>query len=294
MVYGRAYIRVDVMAQLAPYVGRRFALDFLLGGGATCGGLWLALEPLGVFLPSLKPEGVGWYGAFLILSAIGGVWRAWPPKRIELDMPGSGSSFALEYGDIFSGKGVVVVPVNEYFDGKLGDHVSEESLHGQFIQEVLGGQEDIFFGLTDKALADIDPEEPAVARPSGRCDRYSIGTVARVDYGSRRYLLTALSHTDMGSLKAHASIHDLWKCLAGIWNGIRQYSGGKPTRVPLVGSGLSGVGLPPSKLSEIIVLSFLYHTKENKVADSVTLVLPTHLARRVDLKAIRRSWNSGL
>ena len=61
-------------------------------------------------------------------------------------------------------------------------------------------------------------------------------------------------------------------------------------RIPLIGSGLSGTGLPPGNLVEIVVTSFLCHTKERKVADRVTLVLPPRLARSLDLNSIKRSW----
>ena len=106
----------------------------------------------------------------------------------------------------------------------------------------------------------------------------------------QRFLLVALSHTDPSTLKASASVHDLWTCLAGVWKGIHQYSNGRPVSMPLIGSGLSGVGLPPGHLIEIIVTSFLCHTKERKVADVVTLVLPSRLAQHVNLKTIKRRW----
>ncbi len=272
-------------------ISRRHLKEFLLGGAATYGALWLIIESLSAFLPSLKPEGIEWYGAFLGLSVLGGAWRAWPTKQIEFEIPGSDSSFEIRFGDVFCGDSVVVLPVNEYFDGELGDHVSKESLHGQFIWNVLGGHAETFFFLTRKALSAVEPRESGVPRSSGQRDRYAIGTFARVEFRDRHYLLVALSHTDVVSLKASATVQDLWASLEGIWTGVRQYASGKAVRVPLVGSGLSGIGLPPSNLIEIIITSFLYHTKEQKVADKVTLVLPSRLARKIDLKNIRRSWS---
>ena len=241
---------------MSKLVGSRQVQDFFLGGFATYGALWLAVESISAFFVSLKPEGLAWYCALLVLAALGGVWRAWPTKRIELPIPASDSSFEVRFGDIFEGTGVVVIPVNEYFDGELGDHVSENSLHGRFIKDVLRGQSRTFFDLTGGALAGVTPEEPGVARSSGRRDRYAIGTVARVDLNDQRYLLVALSRTDLFSLKASATVHDLWTCLAGVWKGVREYSNGQPVRIPLIGSGLSGTGLPPVNLIEIVITSF--------------------------------------
>ena len=275
---------------MSTYVRWGHVHDFLLGGFATYGALWLAVDSISAFFPSLKLGGLVWYCAVLALATFGGLWRAWPTKRIEFQIPASDSWFEIRFGDVFDGKGVVVIPVNEYFDGELGDHVSENSLHGQFIRDVLGGQSRAFLDLTTEALADVVPEEPGVARSSGQCDRYAIGTVARVDANDKRYLLVALSHTDLLSLKASATVHDLWTCLAGVWKGIREYSNGQSVRIPLIGSGLSGIGLPPVHLIGVLATSFLCHTKEKKVADRVTLVLPRRLAGHLDFKSITRSW----
>lgn len=273
---------------MTTYVSWHRIGDFFRGGLATYGALWLIVESICLFFSSLKPEGLVWYSLLLGLAAIGGIRCAWPTKQIELQIPGSDSSFEIRFGNLFEGSGVVVIPVNEYFDGELGDHVSEKSLHGQFIRDVLGGQSQTFFDLTSRALEGVVPEEASVARPSGNCDRYAIGTVAPVDVNAQRYLLVTLAHTNLQSLKAFATVHDLWTCLAGAWKGIREYANGQPVRIPLIGSSLSGVGLPPGNLIEIMVTSFLCHTKERKVADRVTWVLPQRLKRKLDLNSIKR------
>ena len=281
---------VKCSCEMDKYISRHHVQEFLLGGAATYGALWLAVESISAFFVFLKPEGFVWYSALMGLAGLGGVLRAWPIQRIEFAIPGSDSSCEIRFGNIFEGPGVIVIPVNEYFDGELGDHVSEKSLHGRFIKDVLAGQSRTFVDLTSRALEGVTPAESAVTRPSGRRDRYAIGTVAAVDLNDKRYLLAALSRTDLSSLKASASVHDLWNCLAGIWKGVREYSNGNPVRVPLIGSGLSGIGLPPGNLIEIIVTSYLCYTKERKVADRMVLVLPRRLAKSVDLNGIKRSW----
>ncbi len=272
------------------YVNKLRVRDFLLGGFATYGALWAVLEPVGEFLPALMPEGPAWYVGFVILAVIGAVCLAWPVHRVEFQIPGSDSWFEIRFGDVLASEGVVVIPVNEYFDGELGDLVSAKSLHGLFIKHILGGVARSFFELTTNDLANVVPEDTNVPRPSGQRVRYPIGTVAHTDVNEKRYLLAALSHTDVESLIAYATVQDLWTCLAGVWKGVREYSNGMPVSIPLIGSGLSKVGLPPGKLIEVIVTSFLCHTKERKVADRVTLVLPSRLAGKLDLKGIKRSW----
>ena len=257
-------------------------------GFAAYGALWTAAEPLGAVLKKCKPEGIYWYGAMIMASIVVGLWKCRPRRHVEFKIPGSDSSIRIEFGDIFQNGKVIVIPVNEYFDGLLGDHVSENSLHGQFIKNVLGGQARAFYDLTSEDLQTVSSEE--VHRESGRCSKYPIGTVARADVNDKRFLLAALSRTDVASLKASATLHELWDCLAGIWQGVRDFSNGNSVKIPLLGSGLSGVGLPAKNLIEVIVTSFLYYTKKQKIADRVTLVLPQTLEPEIDLITIKRSW----
>ena len=272
-------------------VNRHQICAFLQGYIAAAGVQFSVYVSFAFFLPCLKPEGPYWYGAFLLVAILWGIYRVRQrTNRIEFPIPISDSSLEIKYDNIFDGEGVIVIPVNEYFDGKLNGHVEESSLHGQFIKNVLGGQSESFIGLTRKALASVTTEETNVARSSGQRDRYAIGTVARVDVNDRRYLLAVLAHTNLRSLKAFATIEDLVACLAGVWKGIRDHSGGESARVPLIGSGLSGVGLPPEVLTEIIVASFVFHTKKEKVASKVTLVLPHRLRGILDLNSIKRRW----
>ena len=269
-------------------INKRVVRDLLVCGFATYGIFWAIIEPFGYFFENSKPEGAYWYCAMVLFSVLSGLWNCWPRNRIELKIPASDSSMEITFGDIFEGEGVVVIPVNEYFDGSLGDHVAVNTLHGVFIKNVLGGQSDAFFALTSKALKSIESEE--VPRTSGRGRKYPIGTVASVDVNKKRYLLAALSQTDISTLKASATVHELWDCHAGAWRGARNYSNGDCVRIPLIGSGQSGVGLPPKQLVEIIMISLLYHTKKQKIADKVILVLPPRLKGEIDLKTIRRSW----
>ena len=90
-----------------------------------------------------------------------------------------------------------------------------------------------------------------------------------MDINGKCFLFAALSETDLHTLKASATADQLSQCLSGIWKAVREHSNGNPVSLPLIGSGLSGVGLPPKYLVEIIVISFVYATKREKVAENV-------------------------
>ena len=249
-----------------------------------------ALTTIGAFRTMSFVFGDLFPTAIVVPSAIGvGLWRSRYRNSVTIDIPATDSSVELSFGDVFEDGSVIIIPVNEFFDGELGDHVSELSIHGQFIKKILLGDSERFYHLTEAALTDVDAT--TLHRNSRRCKQYPIGTVARVIVHERTYLLVALSRTDLTSLKASATIDELWSCLAGIWKAIRIYSGGTVSQLPLIGSGLSGVGLPPKNLIEVILTSFLFYSKKQKIADRVTLVLPRNLWGKIDLLSIKRNWS---
>ena len=265
---------------------------FLTGGFVTFG----ALRVVALFVESILTNyNAAIHIATIVGSVLGGVWR-WRSgvvDRLILKAPFSDSTIEIEFGDILDrDEAVKVIPVNEYFDGELGDHVSERSLHGKLIKDRLGGNADWFYNLADKALSQKQIEPHLEQRNNGRCKRYPIGTTVAVDIGDQRFLLAALSHTDRETLKASASLQDLDACLIAIWEEIQTKSNGRDAKIPLVGSGLSGVGLPPDVLIYRILTSFFDSTKTmKKIADRVILILHPRLKGEVNLTAIRRSWS---
>lgn len=271
-------------------IRRHHVRAFVIGALATHGALWALIAPINALGVSLKPEGWAWLGAMWGTSIIAGFIRAFPARHIEFSLPESNTSVAIRFDDIFAQDGLIIIPVNEYFDGELGDHVSETSLHGQFIRNKLAGDSATFYSHTNAALAAVEPDD-TVERTSGRTNRYAIGTVARVDLPDNRYLLAALSHTDPSTLKANASCQDLVTCLNGVWQASRNDSAGRRVNIPLIGDGLSGVGLPPKHLINILLTTLVYHNKEERIADHVTLILTRQVMKEVNLRDIKRRWS---
>jgi hypothetical protein len=57
----------------------------------------------------------------------------------------------------------------------------------------------------------------------------------------------------------------MWRAMHKVWERARVESGGHPLNLPLVGSGLSGLGLPTRDLLNLIVLSAITETKASEV-----------------------------
>ena len=244
--------------------------------------LWSLADPARELL-QLSFSGWRPYAVLTAVSVLVGVLRAMPRQHVRRRIGASGTQVTVKFGDLFAEKGVRAVPVNEFFDSVLGAHVSPNSLHGKLLLEQFGAAPEEFESLVDQQLKTVTHE--TVNRSPGRSRRYPVGTTATVQTNSGHYLTFVLSHTDVQTLKASATTADLWEALSGLWQAARNTCGGKPLVVPLVGGGLSGVGLPAQHILSVLLISAIEETKRRQICSEFVFVVPPELFTDVDVSA---------
>jgi len=249
---------------------------------------WTTTEALSHFFGWAALKSVEWFVAIIIASVAYSFYSIWRPARVVIPVPMSNVSVEIVFGDIFGQDGVVAIPVNEFFDSEIGLPVSAKSLHGVFLQRCLGGHADAFDRQLAAKLQSSDAQ--VVTRQQGKDKRFPIGTSVAIDAGGRRFLAFAFSRTDIATCKASADVPQMFAALAGLWKAARVELGGNALNVPLVGSGLSGVGLPARELLNIIILSFLDETKRQVIAAKLKIVLTWDRLPEVDLREVRKLW----
>lgn len=257
---------------------------------AVLGALWTVVEVMSFFF-----EDLSWLRLPIVLPTLAGVALVVGvslgvrPRSIDLPIGASDTFITVKVGSIFSEPGARVIAVNDFYDWEIGKHISPLSLHGRFISQYFPhNQSEAFCDQVDDALRGVVGKE--VERPSGRSRRYPIGSVARLDIAHERYLLLALTHTDVTTLKAQADLADLWQALEGLWSRSRHLADGQDIIVPLIGSGLSGVGLPARHLLDVLLISLIDSTKHRKVAGRVVIVLTEVHHDLIDLGDVARQW----
>lgn len=272
---------------------RRQPSRFFVSAFVAYSVIWTLLESFTFFAPSLKPE--GWLTFAVMLIAIGlisigwGAYRVLPPQRIEVHFNVINTTIEVEFGDLFEAQGIKVIPVNEFFDSEIGEPVAPSSLHGQLIERRFGSHSASFEALVDEELKDTTPE--TVTRKDGREKRYPIGTTPVIKVGEECFFLTALCHTDPVTCKAWCDVPTLWRALSELWSSVRNRAGGEPVSVPLIGGGLSGIGLPNSQLLQLIMLSIVSANKERHIASTILIVLPRNSFKEIDLNALTSHWS---
>lgn len=261
-----------------------------LAGGwfAAFSALFTLAKAITHFIPGVKIEGPASLVVFTALGLAYALWRVWKPSKVEFKIAHTNTCIEIAFGDIFEKDGLRAIAVNDFFDSELGMPVSPNSLHGIFLKKCFGGHPESF----DRQVSDQLAKEKGEQAPKdqGKAVRFAIGTTARVTCNDDRYLLFAFSKSDPTTCKVKADVTDMWIALQGLWDRARSEAGGTPVNLPLVGSGLSGVGLPTRDLLNLIVLSTITATKERQITSRVRIILTKDRFDDLDLRDVQKHW----
>ena len=271
------------------YLGiKRRPLKFLSEIFLAYSALWTLIESVSYFFPDIKLQGIRCYLALVCIGAMIACIRAYQCRSISFKIGHSNTKVAILFGDIFDRDGHLAIPVNEFFDSELGLPVSPKSLHGIVINRFFGGHPASFDQLVTTDLANTPGQD--IQRIGGKSHQYPIGTTAAVRTNSHRFLLFALCVTDLATFKASVTVPGLVRALEGLCAKARVVLGGEKLVVPLVGSGLSGIGLPANQLLQLILLVLVNETKKNQVALDIEVVIHPDRFDEVDLSLIENFW----
>jgi hypothetical protein len=253
--------------------------------------MWTVTEALSYFVPGIMIKGPIALGALVMISVVYGLRKVWKPSKIAIDVAHTNTCIIVLFGDLFQQNGIRAIAVNDFFDSKLGKPVSENSLHGIFLNKCFGGYPEPFDKQIRANLIDIDPSD-VVERDEGKTKRYAIGTTALLNAEQDRYIAVALTQTDISTSKVSADVTMMWVALHNLWQRARIECGGVPLNVPLIGSGLSGLGLPTRDLLNLIILSAITETKEKPVTNVIRIVLTRDRYDELDLRDVKTHWEN--
>ena len=232
------------------------------------------------------------YGIYIMIGVLGAIWSNRRRKYLKIKVKGTDTEIRIEEKDLFEGDGLKFIPVNDLFDYELGDHVSEGSLHGQFIKRIMRNERREWRNLVDKKLEGCEEERTEdVGGGEGR-KRYPIGTSIRVEKGGpgQGYMLVALSRTKRTTLKAKATVEDVCITARRICEGAREYSQGRRIEIPIIGAGLSNTGIPPQELLDILMLFIIQGTQEGEIGKDIRIVGAKDTLAKIDLNRTRERW----
>jgi len=212
-----------------------------------------------------------------------------PPRKITLKFANINTTFEILFCDLFSLKGLRVIAVSEFFDSQLGNVVSTNSLHGIFLNKHFPNNLQEFDRQVDCQLA--GRKYKVVKKSQGKNKSYPIGTSVLIAVDKIQYIVFSLCKADPKTCKADANMAMLVNALDGLWQFARINTNGEPLNLPLVGSGLSGVGIAPRDLLNLIILSAITDSKIKTITNAIRIVLHGSLMSEIDLREIQQHWS---
>lgn len=260
------------------------------------GMLWLPIEafeglsnkeaslPFGLFIALSVIIGIGFY--FLDGYRLTGFLK----KSIEIKKHGLETKIFVEFGNVIGRKGWIAIAVNDFFDSNVDeDLVSSHSLHGRILSKFWPDNRDDW----KKQIRSSLKGEPTTkeARSKGNNLRFPIGTTGRATTGDNKFLFVALGKTDSSNNVTTASAEALICAVRGMLSKARAACSYEPLSIPLMGSGLSRTGIKKSVLVDLMIAAILEETRQAKVTDTITIVLPVSLDGEINLQNYLRNWN---
>lgn len=263
--------------------------QFLIHAFAAFSVQWALIRGVTHFLTEAKIEGVGAFAIVILVSIAFGLKRIWSPSVILFKVKGTDTTIEVLFGDLFKQKGLRAIGMTTYFESELGLPVSENSLRGKFLKNYFGGGVHDFDEQLSKQLV---KKRPRVVdkKTTGKNHSYPIGTTALIRVSDDNYIVYALADADPNTCKASSDANKMWVAMRELWQRARIESGGDPLNVPLIGSGLSGIGLPVRELLTLIIISAITETKVKKITQTIRIILHPDRSGEIDLRDVKKHW----
>jgi hypothetical protein len=125
---------------------------------------------------------------------------------------------------------------------------------------------------------------------------YSLGTTALVESNTDKFLLFAITWTELQGYipEDNCSVTKLWVALEKFWHETRKFALGQDINIPLVGSGITGINLKPIHILQLNLLAIhnaiIERGKITTGKIRIVLYPPTHSG--IDLELVSNYWTT--
>lgn len=262
-------------------------LIYILGFSATLFSFYLTIfNPL---VDSSSKTKFIFLFIFMLINLFIALILSWPKSKINIKISNK-VDLNVFYDNILKQKGIIVIPVNEYFDTLVDENIiSSNTLHGQFIKSVYGGNVKELDLAMDKQLQNYQ-EKDIIDRARGKCKKFGLGTTIAVKKDGKEYFLVAFTRFN-GSNKAESFNIDYQITIKSLLDFIHINSQGKNVNIPLIGAGQSGINMSKQKLLEYLLFSIQIHDHLT-VSGRVNIVLKDDLKNKINLNKIKEIFSN--
>jgi hypothetical protein len=269
---------IEIWRDLATW---RFWRRFLTYSFAGVGAIATVLGIINVLFPhKVATQGALWGLGILVLSAIYGLIQSWP-RPIEQFYSLSNTTVCVAKGDLLEQTGHLVIGACDTFDTQPPNIIARDSLQGQALDRLFGGDVAELDRRMGEALSGHTPVD-TIEKP-GKQLRYQLGTIAVLKESGRKIFFVAYSQMDEQN-QAKSTPDILWKSLSNLWTEISRHANGGCVSIPVIGGGQSRMAqiLPAQDSIRFIALSFMLASRREKICDELRIIVRTADYNRLD------------
>lgn len=188
-------------------------------------------------------------------------------------------------GNLFHQKGVIVIPVNDFFDTHVGDGIIDpHSVHGQFINTLFSGRiSELDAKISESLKAQFIQGERVSLRVNGKSTKYPLGVCADVMDGGNRYVCVVTTEFDSNNV-ARLTRDKLSVVIKGLFDHLECVSGSDSVWMPVIGAGNARLNRSAERILHYLIDYFDFSLSERKILGGVHVVIPS--AKIVDLRRI--------
>lgn len=211
----------------------------------------------------------------IVLFCIGYAWCQVYRKKVITIRIEENFNLTIKQGNLFDQKGIIIIPVNDYFDTHVGDGVIDpKSVHGQFIINLF---RDRIAELDEKIAKSLQEQsitgERKKQRVIGNNVSYPLGTCAVVHDGGNRYVCVVTTEFDDDNV-AHLTRDKLSIVMNGLFNQLETIAGTDKVSMPIVGAGNARLNRRAERILHYLVDYFDFSLSDKKVLGGVQIVIP--------------------
>lgn len=196
----------------------------------------------------------------------------------------------ISQGDLFAQNGIILIPVNEYFDVHVGNGVIDPgSIHGIFIRKYFNGCELELNHLIQDYLAKhcTDKKVDEVKSRESYCNsgKYQLGTCVDIKVCGKTFVLFALTHFNEKN-KASVGRYELHQVIQKIMKHVSDICESQPVSMPLFGTGMSRIQRSPQRILHFIVDCIDFECSDKEIPGGLNIKILSLEDTKVNLNDI--------
>lgn len=218
--------------------------------------------------------------AVILFSFIGGLLWSWP-RPITQDYRAPKTKISIVRGDLLTETSHLVIGTNDTFDTETPVIISPQSLQGQALQRLFGGDLKEFDAQLAVALAG-KPTIGTIVK-DGKQIQYGVGTIATIKHAARLVFCLAYCEMDTNN-NAHSTPDKIWHSLSLLWEEVSKRGNGNTVCVPVIGGGqarLSNI-MPAQDAIRFTLLSFIFASRRGKICDELRVIVRPEEYKKLD------------